>query len=129
MFFDNMVSRNIPLEINFLFLFRIQEVLLDRAKSNIPNYPATHAIEKCKCPVEYTGLSCQNPNDGYFRHFPQGEKPNWIDKVIGIAKPCECNRKSTQCDPNTGHCKVSNCETWNNHIVTTKVFQHGLSQT
>lgn len=89
------------------FLYRIQEVLLDRAMTNIPSYPSTHTVEKCKCPKEYTGLSCQNPNEGYYRYYPEGDGYSWIDKIIGIAKPCECNGKSHHCNPDSGHCNVS----------------------
>lgn len=80
---------------------------MDRAKPNIPTYPSSHSIEKCECPKEYTGLSCQDPNEGYFRYFSSNPKDNWIDIVIGRAKPCECNGRSQICDPNSGHCKVS----------------------
>lgn len=80
---------------------------MDRAKPNIPTYPSSHSIEKCECPKEYSGLSCQDPNEGYFRYFSSNPKDNWIDIVIGKAKPCECNGRSRICDPNSGHCKVS----------------------
>lgn len=82
-------------------------MLLDKAKTNIPTYPLTHSIEKCICPKEYSGFSCQNPNEGYYRYYPESDGYNWIDKIIGIAKPCECNGKSSQCNPETGHCSVS----------------------
>ncbi|XP_018564888.1 laminin subunit alpha-1-like [Anoplophora glabripennis] len=85
---------------------RIREILLDRAKPSIPSYPPSHSIEKCECPKEYSGLSCQDPNEGYFRYFSSDSKNNWIDVVIGKAKPCQCNGRSHQCDPNTGGCKI-----------------------
>lgn len=89
--------------------FRIREILLDRAKPNIPTYPPSYTVEKCECPREYTGLSCQDPNEGYFRYFPDHEEQidRWIDSVIGKAKLCECNGRSQQCDANTGECRVS----------------------
>lgn len=87
--------------------YRINEVLLDTAKPNMPTYTFTHSTENCQCPKEYTGLSCQDPNKGYYRYFPKSKDNNWIDIVVGIAKPCECNNKSEQCDPDTGHCTVS----------------------
>ncbi|XP_060517066.1 laminin subunit alpha-1 [Cylas formicarius] len=88
----------------------IAEVLLDSAKPYIPYNRTSHSIEKCECPPEYSGLSCQNPNKGYYRHFPELPELThtfWINNVIGIAKACECNQRSLVCDPNTGHCK--NC--------------------
>lgn len=87
--------------------FRIQEVLLDTAKASTPTYSPSYSVERCECPKEYTGLSCQDPNVGYFRYFPNDSQDNWIDAVVGKAEPCECNGKSQSCDPNTGICKVS----------------------
>ncbi|KAJ8920580.1 hypothetical protein NQ315_004719 [Exocentrus adspersus] len=86
----------------------IREVLLDKAKPNIPTYSPSQSVEKCECPKEYTGLSCQDPNVGYFRYFPNNPtKDKWIDVVVGKSKRCECNGRSNICDPNTGFCK--NC--------------------
>ncbi|CAH1980453.1 unnamed protein product [Acanthoscelides obtectus] len=81
---------------------RITEVLLDKAKFNISTYPVTHTIEKCQCPEEYSGLSCQEPNEEYHKYFPTDSGNHWIDLVIGKAKSCSCNGRSKQCDPISG---------------------------
>ncbi|KAJ8920571.1 hypothetical protein NQ315_004710, partial [Exocentrus adspersus] len=86
---------------------RIREILLDSAKSNLASYPPSHSIEKCECPKEYTGLSCQDPHEGYFRYHSKTPNDKWIDAVTGEAKLCECNGKSQLCDKNTGACR--NC--------------------
>ncbi|CAG9768432.1 unnamed protein product [Ceutorhynchus assimilis] len=88
----------------------IFEVLLDSAKPYIPYNRTSHSIEKCDCTPEFTGLSCQDPNNGYYRYFPteyEVTQTPWIDNVIGIAKPCDCNGRSRDCDPDTGYCQ--NC--------------------
>ncbi|VEN49015.1 unnamed protein product [Callosobruchus maculatus] len=86
---------------------RITEVLLDKAKFNISTYPVTHTIEKCECPVEYSGLSCQEPNEGYYKYFPSDPAHHWIDLVVGKSEPCACNGRSNHCNPVTGEC--TNC--------------------
>ncbi|XP_066263051.1 laminin subunit alpha lam-3 isoform X1 [Euwallacea similis] len=89
----------------------IVEVLLDSAKPYIPYNRTSHSIEQCECPLEYAGLSCQNPNNGYYRYYPTEEEEvtatSWIDQVIGVATSCNCNLRSWECDPDSGHCK--NC--------------------
>ncbi|XP_050306912.1 laminin subunit alpha-1 [Anthonomus grandis grandis] len=96
----------------------IVEVLLDSAKPYIPYNRTSHSIEKCACPNEYTGLSCQNPNTGYYRYFPEESdvtRTSWIDSVIGAARPCDCNGRSSQCHPDTGFCQNCNNNTAGNH--------------
>lgn len=70
--------------------------------------PRALSVEKCECPREYEGTSCQNPNAGYFRYFPNPTDYNvtWIDVTAGQAKRCECNGLSQSCDSNTGFCLV-----------------------
>lgn len=71
--------------------------------------PRALSVEKCECPKEYEGTSCQDPNVGYFRYFgpPHDPEFSWIDRVVGTAKPCECNGLSSVCERETGHCLVS----------------------
>ncbi|XP_076269984.1 wing blister isoform X2 [Rhynchophorus ferrugineus] len=87
--------------------FRIMEVLLDSARPYIPYNRTSHTVEQCECPPEYTGLSCQDPNEGFYRYYPKDteETPSpWIDRLIGVARQCYCNGRSNKCDPSTGHC-------------------------
>lgn len=89
---------------------RIVEVLLDSAKPYIPYNRTSHSIEKCDCPPEYTGLSCQDPSQGYYRFYKSEQEvseSDWIDNIIGVARRCDCNGQSFECDPNNGHCAVS----------------------
>lgn len=83
--------------------------------------PRALSIEKCECPKEYDGTSCQNPNAGYFRYFPNSSDYNitWTDLAIGKAKPCECNGLSETCDRETGFCFV---RTFGYVEVTVKLY-------
>ncbi|XP_013397032.1 laminin subunit alpha-2 isoform X2 [Lingula anatina] len=66
---------------------------------------AALGVERCQCPPEYAGHSCQDPAPGYFRFFPSSnlEEPELI-KLLGISKPCECHGHSDMCNKETGVC-------------------------
>ncbi|KAI6650586.1 Laminin alpha-like [Oopsacas minuta] len=53
-------------------------------------------IERCQCPIEYSGLSCQKCATGYYRD------------ITGLCVACECNGHSMACDPDNGTC--INCQ-------------------
>lgn len=67
-----------------------------------------YGIERCSCPAEYSGLSCQDPGPGYYRFKPQipNKIPETIDDYIGKSLPCDCNGRSNECNPETGVCLV-----------------------
>ncbi|XP_071940937.1 laminin-like protein epi-1 [Antedon mediterranea] len=55
-----------------------------------------YSVEQCNCPVGYTGLSCEDCGDGYYRVEAGAFRGRCI--------PCECNGHSDQCDKETGEC-------------------------
>ncbi|EAT47381.1 AAEL001477-PA [Aedes aegypti] len=63
-------------------------------------------IERCICPAQYSGLSCQNPGPGYYRFRPQipNKLPETIDDYVGKSLPCDCSGRSNECHPETGVC-------------------------
>ncbi|XP_053394147.1 laminin subunit alpha-2-like isoform X2 [Mercenaria mercenaria] len=67
--------------------------------------PPALGIEQCNCPPQYSGLSCQNPADGYYRvpHIGPIDIKVLVD-IIGEVKPCKCNGHGDSCDPETGIC-------------------------
>lgn len=54
-----------------------------------------NSVEMCTCPVNYTGLSCEQCSPGYTR------------TPAGTCELCQCNGRSSDCDPVTGDCQ--NC--------------------
>lgn len=66
-------------------------------------------VEICQCPQQYSGLSCQDPADGYYRlkHNVTTDISHPI-VVIGEVVRCNCHRHSDTCDRETGVCQ--NCQ-------------------
>lgn len=67
------------------------------------------SVEQCRCPERYTGLSCQNPAEGYYRwhNITETSTDYSVEEIIGRAVPCQCNGRSSTCNPETGFCLVS----------------------
>lgn len=68
---------------------------------------AAQGIESCQCPTKYSGLSCQDPSEGYYRiRFNiTGEISDPL-VVIGGVEPCDCHGHALTCDKETGLCQV-----------------------
>jgi laminin alpha 3/5 len=64
-----------------------------RALSTIPAF----SVEKCYCPANYRGNSCESCIPGYYKVKSNG--PGLFTCV-----PCNCNGHSDQCDQDTGKC-------------------------
>lgn len=92
-----------------LLLFRLTNVTLDMGIF-VAGAENNHAfgIERCICPAQYSGLSCQNPGPGYYRFKPQipNKLPETIDDYVGKSLPCDCSGRSNECHPETGVCLV-----------------------
>ncbi|CAL2029211.1 unnamed protein product [Caenorhabditis brenneri] len=93
----------------------IQEISLDVAvpESTIVAGLSTSkaiGVEKCSgCPQGYSGLSCQNPDEGYCRKKHR-DYLNQADDLalIGWSEPCSCHGHSQTCNPDT--CVCTDCE-------------------
>ncbi|XP_040361206.1 basement membrane-specific heparan sulfate proteoglycan core protein isoform X5 [Ixodes scapularis] len=76
------------------------EASLDVAVEYPTGQALAHAVEHCRCPIGYKGLSCEDCDAGYTR--------SGAGLYLGLCVPCFCNGHSSDCDPETGACK--NCQ-------------------
>lgn len=84
---------------NIKIYSRISNISLETAQEEyIPSKEIALSVEKCQCPANYVGLSCEECADGFYRTQtgPYG----------GFCVPCQCNGHSNTCDKTTGICDV-----------------------
>lgn len=95
--------------VNNFIVYSLRDVTLDTAVLTPGKPPPiAHGVELCQCPPEYSSSSCQNPSIGFYRYRgKETVRSTIIIQLIGEARPCQCNGRSTVCDIETGHCVVS----------------------
>ncbi|KAG8582668.1 hypothetical protein GDO81_008157 [Engystomops pustulosus] len=95
---------------------RISEVFLEVAEegTSFTMSPRANLIEKCECPVGYSGLSCESCAPGFYRMAPAspGRRPG---PSLGTCVPCQCNGHSDMCDPQTSVCQACKHNTTGDH--------------
>ncbi|XP_025082607.1 basement membrane-specific heparan sulfate proteoglycan core protein-like isoform X8 [Pomacea canaliculata] len=77
----------------------LSDVSLDIADDRVASENRAFAVEQCNCPAGYRGLSCEDCDTGYTR--------SGGGLYLGLCEPCNCNKHSSECDPETGVCR--NC--------------------
>lgn len=93
-----MKSINLNFELPYFLCFRLRDVTLDIAEDRQTRQDRAYAVEQCVCPVGYRGLSCEDCDTGYTR--------SGSGLYLGLCVPCNCNGHSSECDPETGVCRV-----------------------
>ncbi|XP_077145501.1 laminin subunit alpha-2 isoform X2 [Ranitomeya variabilis] len=95
---------------------RISEVFLEVAEegTSFTMSPRANLIEKCECPVGYSGLSCESCSPGFYRmaSASPGRRPG---PTLGTCVPCQCNGHSEMCDPQTSVCQACKHNTTGDH--------------
>lgn len=83
---------------SFGHIVRIGNIKLPLYHSNTSTGFANQ-VEKCTCPRQYEGLSCQMCSDGHFHS-------NTLSSIhpYGDCIKCECNNHSSNCNKQTGMC-------------------------
>ncbi|XP_061560844.1 laminin subunit alpha-2 isoform X2 [Phycodurus eques] len=93
----------------------ISEINLTVAEEGTPTRESEKAyqIEKCECPIGYSGLSCEECAAGFYRlrssshaSAPASRVPTAVG--MGSCVQCQCSGHSTTCDPDTSICQ--NCQ-------------------
>ncbi|XP_076612601.1 laminin subunit alpha-2 [Chaetodon auriga] len=94
---------------------RISEISLTVAEEGRPTKESeeAHQIEKCNCPIGYSGLSCEECAAGFYRlragslaSAPASMVPTAVG--MGSCVQCQCSGHSSTCDPETSICQ--NCQ-------------------
>ncbi|XP_072297637.1 laminin subunit alpha-3-like [Eucyclogobius newberryi] len=75
------------------------DVGLEEASASGTGSPG-NTVEKCSCPPEYSGDSCEKCAPGYFR--------DGSGLYLGQCVRCKCNDLATECEDKTGRCL--NCQ-------------------
>ncbi|XP_023578281.1 basement membrane-specific heparan sulfate proteoglycan core protein isoform X8 [Octodon degus] len=78
----------------------LSDVTMDTTVTHATSHGRAHSVEECRCPIGYSGLSCENCA-AHFTRVPGGP-------YLGTCSGCNCNGHSSSCDPVYGHCL--NCE-------------------
>lgn len=80
------------------------ECMLSRALWTSPkdtaNEITSSLVEQCKCPMGYSGLSCETCEFGYVRVYENSTAHDRIGKCL----PCSCNGHAATCDLETSRC-------------------------
>ncbi|XP_029705872.1 LOW QUALITY PROTEIN: laminin subunit alpha-2 [Takifugu rubripes] len=91
---------------------RISEISLTVAEEGRPSKDSekAHQIEKCDCPIGYSGLSCEECAAGFYRlragwlaSAPASKVPTAAG--MGSCVQCQCSGHSSTCDPETSICQ------------------------
>ncbi|KAM3603056.1 uncharacterized protein V6R79_015876 [Siganus canaliculatus] len=100
---------------NLMRQSRISEISLTVAEEGRPTKESekAHQIEKCECPLGYSGLSCEECAAGFYRLRAGSQAPAPPSRVptadgMGSCVQCQCSGHSSTCDPETSICQ--NCQ-------------------
>lgn len=78
----------------------LSDIVLDTTVTHTTIHGRAHSVEECRCPIGYSGLSCESC-DTHFTRVPGGP-------YLGTCSGCNCNGHASSCDPVYGHCL--NCQ-------------------
>lgn len=97
----------------------LYDVQMDMASTvkGTTNLSKAQSVERCNCPPNYKGTSCEECAEGYYRIK--------LGPYLGACVPCNCNGHSNQCDPVTGKCFNCKYNTEGDHCERCVEGYHG----
>uniref|UniRef100_A0A8C8S4Q0 Heparan sulfate proteoglycan 2 n=1 Tax=Pelusios castaneus TaxID=367368 RepID=A0A8C8S4Q0_9SAUR len=78
----------------------LSDITMDTTTVDITSQGVAQGVEECRCPIGYSGLSCERC-DAWFERVPEGP-------YLGTCTGCNCHGHSSTCDRVFGHCL--NCQ-------------------
>uniref|UniRef100_A0A4X2MBM1 Basement membrane-specific heparan sulfate proteoglycan core protein n=1 Tax=Vombatus ursinus TaxID=29139 RepID=A0A4X2MBM1_VOMUR len=78
----------------------LSDIAMDITATSPTPHGRVHSVEECRCPIGYSGLSCESC-DAHFTRVPTGP-------YLGTCSGCNCHGHANSCDPVYGHCL--NCQ-------------------
>lgn len=99
-----------------IVLYDVQMDMASTAKVTT-NLNKALSVERCNCPPNYKGTSCEECAEGYYRIK--------LGPYLGACVPCNCNGHSNQCDAVTGKCFNCKYNTEGDHCERCVEGYHG----
>ncbi|XP_074831677.1 basement membrane-specific heparan sulfate proteoglycan core protein isoform X3 [Carettochelys insculpta] len=74
----------------------LSDITMDTTTAESTSQGVARAVEECRCPIGYTGLSCERC-EARFERVPEGP-------YLGTCSGCNCHGHSSSCDRVSGYC-------------------------